>query len=149
MKKLAVCTSLALLLALPTISYARDHHGDRGDRDDRGGYHDRGYRDDRDRYEHRGYYDHGRWRAAAPIRFVGAVIALPFEVGAAVIGAAVNVVAAPFYPRNYYAQPEQASYGPPQGYYERDERRQYEPPVGRVYDAPPEYYPPQPEYRGY
>ena len=155
MKQLIACASVVLALALPVVSYARDHHSDRDDRGDyrdRGGHdrEDRSYYDDRERHDR---HDRYRWHAGGPIRFIGHVIALPFEVGAAVIGATVDVVTAPLYPRNNYPAPAaQGYYDQPEAYYERDERderRQYEAPPGRVYSAQPEYYPPQPVYRGY
>jgi hypothetical protein len=153
MNKRIAFSTLALLMALPTASYARDHRGDHDGRDDyrRDYRNDRGHYDHYERYDRRDHYDHLRVNVAAPVRFVGQVIALPFQVGAAVIGAVVDVATTPLYSRPRYEpryeQQEQASYGPPPGYY--DDGPRYDAPVGRVYAAPPEYYPPQPEYRGY
>jgi hypothetical protein len=156
MKHFVACTSFALCLALPITSFARDH---RDDRDGRGGYSyrdDHGYRDNRGGYDRGhdrgGYYDRGHWHAGGPVRFVGQVIALPFVVGAALIGATVEAVSAPFNGR-YYAEPQRASYGPAPDdrYYDDRDDRGYEAPVGRVYGPPPPgyYEQPQPDYRGY
>ena len=152
MNKRIALTTLALLMALPTATYARDHHGDRDGRDDyrrdyRGAprYEQYGRYDRYDRYDRRDRHDHLRVDVAAPVRFVGQVIALPFVVGAAVIGAAVDVVSTPLYSRPRYEEQQYARQEP--DYY--DDGPRYDAPIGRVYAAPPEYYPPQPEYRVY
>ena len=72
----------------------------------------------------RGYYHHGPG-------LIGGLIALPFVVGAAVIGTAAAIATAPFND-GYYDQP-----GP--GYYQQPAPSAYYPPQ-------PAYYPPQPAY---
>ena len=71
----------------------------------------------------RGYYHHGPG-------LIGGLIALPFVVGAAVIGTAAAIATAPFND-GYYDQP-----GP--GY--------YQPAPSAYYPPQPAYYPPQPAY---
>ncbi len=71
----------------------------------------------------RGYYHHGPG-------LIGGLIALPFVVGAAVIGTAAAIATAPFND-GYYDQPEPGYYQPGPGYYQ---------------PAPSAYYPPQPAY---
>jgi hypothetical protein len=71
----------------------------------------------------RGYYHHGPG-------LIGGLIALPFVVGAAVIGTAAAIATAPFND-GYYDQPGPGYYQPGPGYYQ---------------PAPSAYYPPQPAY---
>ena len=71
----------------------------------------------------RGYYHHGPG-------LIGGLIALPFVVGAAVIGTAAAIATAPFND-GYYDQPGPGYYQPGPGYYQ---------------PAPSAYYPQQPAY---
>lgn len=77
-----------------------------------------------------GYYHHGG------LGFVGDVIALPFVIGAAVIGTAATIATAPFYAADRY---DNSYYAPAPAYYA---------PAPRVYYAPQPrvYYPQQPAY---
>jgi hypothetical protein len=146
MNRLIACASMAACLALPSITFARGHGDrddhrhwhDRGDHDDRGyrdgGYRDGRYRDDDDRY---GHHDH----VPGPVRFVGEVVALPFEVGAAVIGGVATILTAPFRYHDYDDRRQEAYYGPPR-YDERDDRGPYYGPPAQVYGPPVQMYGP-------
>lgn len=139
MNRLIACASMAACLALPTISHAHDRDGrddhrhwrERGSRD--GGYRNDRDRDDRDRYGH----------VPGPVRFIGEVIALPFEVGAAVIGGVATIIAAPFCFHDHDRR-EQAYYSSPRGDDDRDDREAYYGPPPQAYGPPRDgyYYPP-------
>ena len=144
MNRLIACASMAACLALPAISHAYDrddgddhrHWRDRGSRDD--GYREDGYRDGRDRDDR-----HRHGHVPGPVRFIGEVIALPFEVGAAVLGGVATVITAPLRFHDHDRR-EQASYGPPREYDDRGDRREYYGPPPQAYGPPRDgyYYPP-------